>query len=119
MLMAQFIALVVRQFVIQTVGPIWNGDNKKEPEKLADCYRNSLRLAVENDCSTGTFPGISTGVYWFPKDKAAETAVKTVAEFLSQNTSIEQVIFVVLMRKMNCRSSLKQIDWNLKFMDFK
>lgn len=80
--------------VIHTVGPIWNGGNGNEPEKLAGCYRNSLRLAVENDCKTIAFPGISTGVYRFPKDLAAQIAVETTADFLGRNDTIEQVIFV-------------------------
>jgi O-acetyl-ADP-ribose deacetylase len=80
--------------VIHTVGPVWNGGSKKEPEKLASCYRNSLRLAVENDCRTIAFPGISTGVYRFPKDLAAQIAVETVIDFIAENKTIEQVIFV-------------------------
>jgi O-acetyl-ADP-ribose deacetylase len=80
--------------VIHTVGPVWNGGSKKEPEKLASCYRNSLQLAVANDCRTIAFPGISTGVYRFPKDLAARIAVETVTDFLTDNTTIEQVIFV-------------------------
>lgn len=80
--------------IIHTVGPIWNGGKNKEPEKLANCYRSSLQLAVENGCKTIAFPGISTGVYRFPKKLAAEIAVKTVQDFLTANASIEQVIFV-------------------------
>lgn len=82
------------QYVIHTVGPIWNGGKSKEPEKLANCYRNSLKLAAENGCKTIAFPGISTGVYRFPKELAAEIAVKTVQNFLAANETIEQVIFV-------------------------
>ncbi|MFV7234737.1 MULTISPECIES: O-acetyl-ADP-ribose deacetylase [Flavobacterium] len=81
-------------YVIHTVGPVWNGGNKNEKEKLADCYKNSLKLAVENNCKSVAFPSISTGVYRFPKDVAAQIAVKTVSEFLSKHNEIEKVIFV-------------------------
>jgi O-acetyl-ADP-ribose deacetylase (regulator of RNase III) len=82
------------KFVIHTVGPVWNGGHKNEPEKLRACYINSLRLAVENNCSTIAFPNISTGVYGYPKEEAAIVAVKAVAEFLLENESIEEVVFV-------------------------
>ena len=82
------------KFVIHTVGPVWNGGQKNEKEKLAGCYRNSLQLAVENNCSTIAFPNISTGIYKFPKEEAAEIAVHTVREFLSKPCKIEEVIFV-------------------------
>lgn len=81
-------------FVIHTVGPVWNGGQNKEEEKLANCYRNSLQLAVVNNCKTIAFPGISTGVYRFPKDKAAAIAVNAVSQFLSKDDFIEKVIFV-------------------------
>lgn len=82
------------KYVIHTVGPVWNGGNKEEAQKLANCYINSLKLAVENDCKTIAFPNISTGVYHFPKDKAAAIAVKTVNHFLETHKDIEEVIFV-------------------------
>jgi O-acetyl-ADP-ribose deacetylase (regulator of RNase III) len=82
------------RYVIHTVGPVWNGGQKGEPEKLANCYRNSLLLAVENDCKTLAFPNISTGVYGYPKEEAAKIAFQTVADFLSGNEQIEKVIFV-------------------------
>lgn len=81
-------------YVIHTVGPVWNGGNKNEKEKLADCYKNSLKLAVENNCKSVAFPSISTGAYRFPKDVAAQIAVKTVSEFLSKHNEIEKVLFV-------------------------
>jgi O-acetyl-ADP-ribose deacetylase (regulator of RNase III) len=68
-------------YVIHTVGPVWNGGNKGEAEKLASCYRNSLKLAQENDCQTVAFPNISTGVYGYPKKEAAEIAVKETVAF--------------------------------------
>ncbi|MFV8347797.1 O-acetyl-ADP-ribose deacetylase [Flavobacterium sp. ZB4P13] len=81
-------------YVIHTVGPVWNGGNNNEKEKLAECYKNSLQLAVENNCKSIAFPSISTGIYRFPKELAAQIAVKTVSEFLSKHTEIEKVIFV-------------------------
>ncbi len=72
-------------YVIQTVGPIWYGGNDNEEELLANCYYNSLQLAVDNDIRTIAFPSISTGVYSFPVDKAAKIAVATVRKFLEEN----------------------------------
>lgn len=81
------------QFVIHTVGPVWNNGKGKEESLLASCYLNSLTLAVENGIGSIAFPNISTGIYHFPKDKAAEIAIDTVADFLSKHDGIE-VIFV-------------------------
>ena len=80
--------------VIHTVGPVWHGGNSNEVELLANCYRNSLRLAVENGVKTIAFPAISTGVYRFPPDRACKIAVETVKEFLDKEPSIEKVSFV-------------------------
>jgi O-acetyl-ADP-ribose deacetylase len=82
------------KYVIHTVGPVWNGGQNNEEQKLADCYKNSLQLAIDNHCKTIAFPNISTGVYGFPKDKAAKIAVSVVNEFLSKTDKIEKVIFV-------------------------
>jgi O-acetyl-ADP-ribose deacetylase (regulator of RNase III) len=82
------------KFVIHTVGPVWNGGQRNEPQKLANCYRNALLLAVENGCKTIAFPNISTGVYGYPKEEAATIAFQTVADFLSGNNTLEKVIFV-------------------------
>ncbi|WP_286965680.1 O-acetyl-ADP-ribose deacetylase [Flavobacterium sp. UBA4854] len=81
------------KYVIHTVGPVWNGDKEEKSKLLADCYQNSLNLAVENGIKTIAFPNISTGIYHFPKDKAAEIAVRTVKDFDKSN-EIEKVIFV-------------------------
>ena len=81
------------KYVIHTVGPVWNGGNHNEEKLLADCYTNSLQLAVENQCKSIAFPNISTGVYGFPKDKAASISINTVSSFLRSNSSIEKVIF--------------------------
>ena len=82
------------EYVIHTVGPVWNGGSKGEPEKLANCYTNSLKLAVENNCRIIAFPNISTGVYGYPKNAAAEVAVKAVSGFLAETNRLEKVIFV-------------------------
>ncbi len=82
------------KFVIHTVGPVWNGGRNGEKEKLENCYRNSLQLAEDNDCRSIAFPGISTGVYRFPKNDAAKIAVKTVKGFLSKPRKIDKVLFV-------------------------
>ena len=73
------------KYVIHTVGPVWNGGNNNEREKLANCYFNSLTLAVENNCKTVAFPNISTGVYRFPKEEAAKISVESIQQFLSKN----------------------------------
>ena len=82
------------RLVIHTVGPIWNGGSNDESVKLANCYKNSLQLAITNNCKTVAFPNISTGVYGFPKKEAAAIAVKTARDFLSTNQELEKVIFV-------------------------
>lgn len=82
------------RFVIHTVGPIWHDGKNQEEIKLADCYRNSLRLAADNGCKSIAFPNISTGVYGFPKKEAAKIAIRTVNEFLLANGQINNVLFV-------------------------
>jgi O-acetyl-ADP-ribose deacetylase (regulator of RNase III) len=82
------------KFVIHTVGPVWNGGKNNEAEKLAACYNNSLKLAVASNISTLAFPNISTGIYGYPKKEAAEIAVKTVTDFLQNNSTIGKIYFV-------------------------
>ncbi|MEE4198103.1 MAG: O-acetyl-ADP-ribose deacetylase [Bacteroidales bacterium] len=82
------------QYVIHTVGPVWHGGNNEEHKLLANCYKNSLKLAAEQNIKSLAFPNISTGVYGFPKDQAAKIAINTVKEFLKQKNKIENVYFV-------------------------
>ncbi len=83
------------RFVIHTVGPIWHDGTHGEPETLANCYRNSLQVAVENGIKTIAFPAISCGVYGYPLQKAAQIAVKTTREFLAAEDKIDKVILVL------------------------
>lgn len=82
------------KYIIHTVGPVWNGGNNNEDKLLANCYKNSLRLAVENKAKTIAFPAISTGIYRFPLERATNIAVNEVKKFLKKNESIEKVILV-------------------------
>jgi len=80
--------------IIHTVGPVWYGGYRDEPEQLASCYQSSLSLAKENKIKTIAFPGISTGVYGFPKDLAALIAINETKRFISKHSYPEKVIFV-------------------------
>ena len=83
------------RFVIHTVGPVWHGGQQDEAETLADCYRNSLELAVKNQIRTIAFPAISCGAYCYPVEQAAHIAVATTRDFLATSEEIQKVIFVV------------------------
>ena len=80
--------------IIHTVGPVWKGGFSDEPALLASCYQKSLALAKEMKIKTLAFPGISTGIYRFPKDLAAIIAVNETNKFLNKNRYPEKVIFV-------------------------
>jgi O-acetyl-ADP-ribose deacetylase (regulator of RNase III) len=82
-------------FVIHTVGPIWHGGKREEAATLANCYRNSLRLAAEKGITTIAFPAISCGAYGYPIQEAANIAVKTTREFFTTEDKVEKVIFVL------------------------
>lgn len=87
--------LLTAQYIIHTVGPIWNGGKNKESELLASCYRKSLEIADSLQVKSIAFPNISTGVYRFPKSEAAQIAIDTIKLFIeSENKNIEEVIFV-------------------------
>jgi len=80
--------------VIHTVGPVWHGGGKGEPELLANCYRNSFRIAHENGLTSIAFPAISTGVYGYPMDQAARIAVEQAKEALARYPELDRVILV-------------------------
>jgi O-acetyl-ADP-ribose deacetylase (regulator of RNase III) len=82
------------RYVIHTVGPVWNGGHKREAELLTNCYRNALRLAAEHELGSVAFPGISTGIYGYPKAEAARIAVQTVQAFLAASSLPETVVLV-------------------------
>ncbi|MDR2039450.1 MAG: O-acetyl-ADP-ribose deacetylase [Bacteroidales bacterium] len=82
------------KFVIHTVGPVWNNGKSNEEKLLSTAYFNSLKLAADNHVKSISFPNISTGIYKFPKEKAAKIAIKVVSDFLSTTNDFEKVIFV-------------------------
>ena len=84
------------EYVIHTVGPVWYGGEYNEAALLANCYRNSLRLAAENGIRTVAFPSISTGVYSYPVDQAAQIAVRTACEFVKEHPDAFDLILWVL-----------------------
>jgi O-acetyl-ADP-ribose deacetylase (regulator of RNase III) len=81
--------------VIHTVGPVWHGGNRGEPELLAQAYQNSLRLAVAEGLKTVAFPSISTGAYGYPVEDACRVALKAVKEFLEKEDNLDEVVFVL------------------------
>lgn len=84
------------RWVIHTVGPVWQGGDQGEPELLAACYRNSLRLAAEQGARTIAFPAISCGVYGYPLGQAARIAVREARAFLAGDERIETVYLTCL-----------------------
>lgn len=83
------------RFIIHTVGPIWNENQRPECERLlGECYRNSLTLAQDNACQSVAIPNISTGVYGYPKEQAGEVAVATTRDWLQNSSRLERVTFV-------------------------
>lgn len=82
------------RYVIHTVGPVWQGGGKGEAELLASCYRESLKVARENDVTTIAFPAISAGVYGYPVEPAARIAIGEVSRFLDHDPSFERVVLV-------------------------
>lgn len=83
------------KFVFHAVGPVFKDGRHGEPELLASCYRTCLKLAVEHRARSISFPAISTGIYGYPVDQAAEIAVREVSSFLQDSTPIDAVVFVV------------------------
>jgi O-acetyl-ADP-ribose deacetylase (regulator of RNase III) len=90
---------LLAKHVIHTVGPVWSNGRNNEPEVLASCYRNSLRLASERKLKSIAFPGISTGVFGYPKDAAALIAVTTAKKFLATPSSLEEIVFCCFSRE--------------------
>lgn len=96
--------------VIHTVGPIFN--QSKNPDKdLAACYKNSLKVAVENNCTTVTFPAISTGIYGFPKERAAKVVSTALREVLQEYNEIEQVR-LIFFYKNDARIFIRNSDFS-------
>ena len=83
------------KYVIHTVGPVYNGGKYNEAVKLASCYRRSLEVALQNGVKSIAFPNISTGIYGYPKQEAAEIATQTVKDFLANNHEIAELVFCV------------------------
>lgn len=81
------------KYVIHTVGPVWHGGTQGEAKLLASCYRRALEVATAHGFRSIAFPSISTGVYGYPKEQAAHIAVQTVRDFVSRDTSMQEVIF--------------------------
>ena len=87
------------EYVIHTVGPIWYGGSHNEPQLLSNCYRNSLKLAMEKGIRSIAFPSISTGVYSYPVDQAAEIAVHTVMDFVAAHpAAMDEIVWVLFDR---------------------
>ena len=86
--------LLPAKYIIHTVGPVWEGGKNDEANKLSNCYKNSLQLAVDYEIETIAFPNISTGIYGYPKEEAAKIATRIVINFLNTNSFIKQVRFI-------------------------
>lgn len=82
------------RFVIHTVGPIFERNNGNDAELLANCYKNSLNLAIENDLKTVAFPSISTGAFGYPKHEAAEVSSEAIKDFLTENENLREIRLV-------------------------
>jgi len=87
------------KYVIHTVGPFWKNGEMQECYFLTKCYQNSLKLADELGCKTIAFPSISTGVYRFPKELAAQIAIKAITDYLASYSAIEEVILVAFEKE--------------------
>ncbi|KAF4666687.1 hypothetical protein FOZ61_009372 [Perkinsus olseni] len=97
------------EHVIHTVGPVWHGGSRREPELLKSCYQTSLQLATENDIDSIAFPGISTGIYGYPLDAASKEAVGTVVDYLKSYPKPSKVVFCAFAEE-NAESLKKALD---------
>lgn len=97
-------------YVIHTVGPIWSGGTYEEKELLASCYLNCMKIAADKGIRTIAFPSISTGVYHFPIELAAEIAVNTVAEFLEEHADKFDLMEWVLFDEYTEKAYQEQVE---------
>lgn len=105
------------KYVIHTVGPIWYGGSNHEPQLLSNCYKNSLQLAMENGIRTIAFPSISTGVYSYPVEQAAEIAVHTVVDFVDAHPdALDEIVWVLFDHRTKSAydSALRRLENELQ-----
>ena len=100
------------KYIIHTVGPVWYGGGKNEARLLSNCYRNSLLVAVENEIRSVAFPSISTGIYGYPVEEAAEVAVKTVKQFIEEHPGEPDLVEWVLFDDNTFDAYNKLIDFD-------
>ena len=95
--------------IIHTVGPVWRGGKYNEPEILAECYRSSLQLAEKHGCQCVAFPNISTGVYGYPKELAAEVAIQTIKNYLMAHKNEHMQVTLVCFDEENYQITNKKL----------
>ena len=104
------------KFIIHTVGPKWKGGQNGEKELLKSCYRESLKLAIENGCESIAFPLISSGVYGYPKDQALHVAIDVITSFLIEN---DMLVYIVIFDKTAFQISEKLFSDITSYIDDK
>lgn len=100
------------KYVIHTPGPVWHGGGYGEDELLRSCYLSCLKLASEKGCRTIAFPSISTGVYHFPLERAAEIAVSAIREYLSSHEEIQEVRMVCFDARTQQVYETAAVQWS-------
>jgi len=103
------------RYVIHTVGPVWQGGDRGEPEALRSCYLNSLALAAENGCRTVAFPSISTGVFGYPLLRAAHVALRAIVDFLYDRPELSVTMVCHSPKALRAY----QLDWNMYYQETK
>jgi len=88
------------RFILHTVGPVWNGGNRNEPELLASCYRNCFAIARERNLRTLAFPAISCGIYGYPVDQAVEIAARETLVELDANQAVKKITFACFSQEI-------------------